>query len=92
MTLPKAEDGARTPAGDRPADRRLDLRGLHCPMPVLRARKALRQTAIGAAIVLDCTDPLTVIDIPHFVAEAGHELAATHRDGEVFTYRIVRRR
>lgn len=92
MTGPKADDGAPARPGNHPADRRLDLRGLHCPMPVLRARKALRQTAIGAAIVLDCTDPLTTIDIPHFVAEAGHELAGTHRDGDVFTYRIVRRR
>lgn len=75
-----------------PQDRRLDLRGLHCPMPVLRARKALRQIDIGMAIVLDCTDPLTTIDIPHFVAEAGHELAASHRDGDRYVYRIVRRR
>lgn len=97
MTLPKADAVATTPADaartpDHPADRRLDLRGLHCPMPVLRARKALRQVTIGTGIVLDCTDPLTAIDIPHFVAEAGHELAERHRDGELFTYRIVRRR
>lgn len=75
-----------------PADRRLDLRGLHCPMPVLRARKALRQVGIGTAIWLECTDPLTAIDIPHFVAEAGQELAAARRDGDLYLYRIVRRR
>lgn len=85
MTLPALDD-------DPPADRHLDLRGLHCPMPVLRARKALRQIAIGAGLVLDCTDPLTTIDIPHFAAEAGHELTETRRDGDVLTYRIVRRR
>lgn len=77
---------------DHSDDQRLDLRGLHCPMPVLRARKAMRQVGIGTAVVLECTDPLTAIDIPHFVAEAGHELAAAGRAGDVLVYRIVRRR
>ncbi len=61
-------------------------------MPVLRARKALRHVGIGTGVVLDCTDPLTAIDIPHFVAEAGHELTASRREGDLYTYRIVRRR
>lgn len=107
MTLPNADavatppdtdrGGVDTPAAaartpDHPGDRRLDLRGLHCPMPVLRTRKALRQVTIGMGIVLDCTDPLTAIDIPQFVAEAGHDLVESRRDGDLFTYRIVRRR
>ncbi len=45
----------------------LDLRGLRCPQPVLRAKKALRNVPVGGALVLECTDPLTVIDVPHFV-------------------------
>src|SRR6185503_2611960 len=45
----------------------LDLRGLRCPYPVLRAKKALRALPVGATLVLECTDPLTVIDVPHFV-------------------------
>ena len=49
-----------------PPDRILDLRGLRCPQPVLRAKKALRDVAVGGALVLECTDPLTVIDVPHF--------------------------
>ena len=73
-------------------DRRLDLRGLLCPMPVLRARKALKQMRVGEAIVLECTDPLTAIDIPHFVAEAGHQLAASWNEGDVLLYRLVRGR
>lgn len=69
---------------------RLDLRGLHCPMPVLRARKALRALPPGAVLVLDCTDPLTVIDIPHFVAEAGHRLLGQAQTGDTYTFRIAR--
>ncbi len=73
-------------------DRRLDLRGLHCPMPVLRARKALGRMIVGEAIVLECTDPLTAIDIPHFAAEAGHGLDESWREGDVLFYRLVRGR
>ncbi len=49
----------------------LDLRGLRYPQPVLRAKKALRKVPVGGALVLECTDPLTVIDVPHFVNQTG---------------------
>ncbi|AKI03205.1 putative redox protein, regulator of disulfide bond formation [Hoeflea sp. IMCC20628] len=52
----------------------LDLRGLKCPLPVLRLRKHLRDLASGAKIRIETTDPLAVIDIPHFCQEAGHPL------------------
>jgi tRNA 2-thiouridine synthesizing protein A len=55
----------------------LDLRGLKCPLPVLRARKHLRGLAIGARIRIETTDPLAVIDIPHFCREEGHQLVGT---------------
>ncbi|PNE10325.1 MAG: hypothetical protein CR217_14860 [Beijerinckiaceae bacterium] len=42
----------------------LDLRGLNCPLPVLRTRKVLRKLARGDHRIVGCTDPLAVIDIP----------------------------
>jgi tRNA 2-thiouridine synthesizing protein A len=51
-----------------------DLRGLTCPLPVLRARKRLGALAPGTRLWLETTDPLAVIDIPAFCAEAGHRL------------------
>ncbi len=54
----------------------LDLRGLHCPMPVLRTRKALRAMPAGARLAVLCTDPLAAIDLPHFLKEEGHDLLA----------------
>jgi tRNA 2-thiouridine synthesizing protein A len=68
----------------------LDLRGLRCPQPVLRAKKVLRNVAIGGTLVLECTDPLTVIDVPHFVNQTGHALSAQQRDGDVYIFKIVR--
>ena len=70
----------------------LDLRGLRCPQPVLRAKKALRNVPIGGILVLECTDPLTVIDVPHFVNQTGHALQRQERDGNVFIFRIVKQR
>ncbi|MGB3391257.1 MAG: sulfurtransferase TusA family protein [Pseudaminobacter sp.] len=70
---------------------RLDLRGLRCPYPVLRAKKALRDIDIGAELVLECTDPLTVIDVPHFVSQTGHALVGQDRQDDLFIFRIVRK-
>jgi tRNA 2-thiouridine synthesizing protein A len=70
----------------------LDLRGLRCPQPVLRAKKALRNIPVGSVLVLECTDPLTVIDVPAFTTQTGHTLSTQARDGEVYIFKIVKRR
>ncbi len=55
----------------------LDLRGLKCPMPVLKASKAMKSLKTEDQIFLETTDPLAVIDIPAFCAENGHTLLRT---------------
>lgn len=55
----------------------LDLRGLKCPLPVLKTRKHLRDLAAGMRIRVETTDPLAVIDIPHFCREDGHQLLSS---------------
>ena len=70
----------------------LDLRGIRCPHVVLCAKKALRDVAIGTALVLECTDPLTVIDVPHFVNQTGHKLSRQHRNGDLYVFEIVKQR
>ncbi|HMM65272.1 MAG TPA: sulfurtransferase TusA family protein [Mesorhizobium sp.] len=54
-----------------------DLKGLNCPLPVLKARKRLSGMASGSRLWLETTDPLAVIDIPAFLAEDGHLLVET---------------
>jgi tRNA 2-thiouridine synthesizing protein A len=54
-----------------------DLRGLNCPLPVLKARKRLSEMPKGAQLWVETTDPLAVIDVPHFCREAGHVLVET---------------
>jgi tRNA 2-thiouridine synthesizing protein A len=58
-----------------------DALGLLCPLPVLRARKRLGAMAAGTVLRLQSDDPAAVIDVPHFCAEAGHDLLATAPEG-----------
>lgn len=51
-----------------------DLKGLNCPLPVLKARKRLSTMAPGSRLWIETTDPLAVIDIPAFCADDGHRL------------------
>lgn len=54
-----------------------DLRGLNCPLPVLKTRKRLSGMQAGARIWIETTDPLAVIDVPAFCSENGHQLVKT---------------
>lgn len=67
----------------------LDLKGLKCPLPVLKTRKRLSSMAKGEELTVETTDPLAGIDIPHFCHEDGHVLVLSERqpDGHRFTIR-----
>lgn len=64
----------------------LDLKGLRCPLPVLKTRKAMRDLPAGARLAVETTDPLAAIDMPAFCSEDGHTLieAREHGDFAVF--------
>ena len=70
------------------ADTVLNLRGLKCPLPALKARKALSRLSTGDALVLECTDPLSMIDIPNLVRETGDVLEASAREAALYIFRI----
>ncbi|MBC7143776.1 MAG: sulfurtransferase TusA family protein [Thioclava marina] len=56
------------------ADIDIDARGLLCPLPVLRLRKALETASSGAVVRLAATDGASWVDVPHFCAQSGHKL------------------
>ena len=64
----------------------LDVRGLLCPLPVLKARKRLLSMVQGERLTMLADDPAAQIDVPHFCAEAGH-LLIEQRDGDDFSNR-----
>ena len=70
------------------AEKTFDLRGLKCPLPVLRTRKALAGMAPGDVLVVSCTDPLAGIDIPNLLRETGDTLEQTGHEAPVLTFRI----
>jgi tRNA 2-thiouridine synthesizing protein A len=74
--------------GPQMADLTLDLRGLKCPLPALRARKALTRLAAGELLVVECTDPLAEIDIPNLLRETGDLLEATDQRDDLIVFRI----
>lgn len=57
----------------------LDLKGLKCPLPVLKARKAMSRIPSGDRLIVLTTDPMAEIDIPHFCQENGHTLVSSER-------------
>jgi tRNA 2-thiouridine synthesizing protein A len=73
------------------AEKTLNLRGLKCPLPALRARKALSGMAADDILVLECTDPLTAIDIPNLLRQTGDRLEASTKDDKVLVFRIRKR-
>jgi tRNA 2-thiouridine synthesizing protein A len=71
-------------------DTTLDLRGLRCPLPALKTRKALRSLAAGDRLVVECTDPLSTIDIPNLIRETGDVLEGEERGSDAFVFRILK--
>lgn len=67
----------------------LDLRGLKCPLPVLKTRKAIAALTTGSLVRVETTDPLAGLDLPHFCNEDGHLLVSQAKTeaGHIFVIR-----
>lgn len=65
-----------------------DLRGLNCPLPVLKTRRKLQDMASRDVLELRTTDPMSRLDIPHFCQSEGHTIIHQENDGAVFTFQI----
>ncbi|MGQ3356059.1 MAG: sulfurtransferase TusA family protein [Phreatobacter sp.] len=82
MTSPGA--GAPTPADVAT----LDLKGLKCPLPALKTRKALSRMAAGQRVSVICTDPMAGIDIPHLLRETGDVLEDQQKGEGTLTFLV----
>jgi tRNA 2-thiouridine synthesizing protein A len=70
------------------AESKVSLRGLKCPLPALKTRKLLAKLSAGDVLEIECTDPLTTIDIPSLLRETGDQLEESARKGMAFVFRI----
>ncbi|OED34863.1 SirA family protein [Chromatiales bacterium (ex Bugula neritina AB1)] len=66
----------------------LDASGLNCPMPILRAKKALKDMNSGEVLRIIATDPGTVKDFPAFAKQTGNELLESSEEGGSYIYRL----
>ncbi|MEL0107279.1 MAG: sulfurtransferase TusA family protein [Rhodospirillales bacterium] len=62
----------------------LDVKGLLCPLPVLRANKALRPLSAGDELEVLTTDPAATADFEAFCETTGHTIVTSHEDDDVF--------
>ena len=67
-------------------DQELDARGLNCPLPILRAKKALNGMAAGEVLKIVSTDPGSVKDFEAFSSQTGNELLASTEEGGEFHF------
>jgi tRNA 2-thiouridine synthesizing protein A len=70
------------------AEKTLNLRGLKCPLPALRTKKALGSLDSGDVLVVECTDPLAGVDIPNLLNQTGDKLEDTIKEKRLLTFRI----
>lgn len=68
----------------------LDVKGLNCPLPILKAKKALKDVAPGKTLQVLATDPGSVADFQAFCRSTGNELVEQSEDGGVFAFLIRR--
>ena len=66
----------------------LDVKGLTCPMPVLRTKKAIDGMGSGQTLEVIATDPASKADIPAFLSRVGHELVDADEKNGVFSFLI----
>ncbi len=70
--------------------KKLDARGLNCPMPILKAKQALSDLAHGQRLEVTCTDPGSVEDFEAFCRTTGNGLVESNRVGSDYRYVIER--
>jgi tRNA 2-thiouridine synthesizing protein A len=71
-------------------DQTLDVKGLNCPLPVLRAKKALKDVPAGGTLLVLATDPGAVKDFEAFCRATGNELLESMAEGKVYSFLIKR--
>ena len=70
------------------ADQVLDAKGLNCPLPILKAKKALKELTTGQTLQVLSTDPGSVADFEAFSRTTGNKLLSHSEDGGVYDFLI----
>ena len=84
--LPKID----SPDGGMKADVELNLTGMKCPLPVLKARRQINQMAPRSVLKVTADDPAAPLDFEHFCHTGGHDLLSSTEQGGIFTFHIAK--
>lgn len=71
-------------------EKSMDLKGLPCPMPVVKVSKGIKEVEIGQVIEAVTTDPGTLTDFPAWARTSGNEIVKTEQDSDVIKFYIKR--
>ena len=88
--MKNAKDNTNIKQADHSAVITLDLTGLKCPLPVLKARRQIGQMAAGAVLEVKADDPAAPLDFDHFCHTGGYRLLKSTENNGVFTMRIAK--
>jgi tRNA 2-thiouridine synthesizing protein A len=72
-------------------DKELDARGLACPLPIVKTRKALNDMASGQVLKVTATDSGSMADMAAFSEQTGNELLSSSQDGNTYVFYLKRR-
>ena len=72
------------------ADQTLNAEGLNCPLPIIKAKKALKSMTAGQVLEVRATDPGSVADFAAFCNQTGNELMSSISEGEIYRFEIKR--
>jgi tRNA 2-thiouridine synthesizing protein A len=72
-------------------DKELDARGLACPLPIVKTRKALNELTSGQVLRVVATDSGSVADMKAFSEQTGNELLSSSHEGGTYTFYLKRR-
>ena len=78
-------------AEDIKADKTMDLKGLPCPMPVVKISKGIKDVAVGQVVMCETSDPGALADFPAWAKTSGNEILQTVQEGNTVKFYIKRK-
>jgi tRNA 2-thiouridine synthesizing protein A len=78
-------------SADIKVDKVMDLKGMPCPMPVVKVSKGIKEIEIGQVIEAQTTDPGALADFPAWARTSGNEILKTDQSGDVIKFYIKRK-
>lgn len=78
-------------AEDIKADKTMDLKGLPCPMPVVKISKGIKEVAVGQVVMAETSDPGALADFPAWAKTSGNEILQTVQEGNTVKFYIKRK-